>query len=194
MDDFLDTDVLIDNEQWKNFYSEMLPVQNSAVNIAPTPKMDKPIGPLHSSQRGESSAGFNQVVQNHVTLANNIVQCINLEPNFDFCMDQVELWAQRAVVVHKEKQSALDYSNMNQEFLRQEIKQRDEAILRMQNEIEKEKHRSSQKIYQLKCEVHRMKKLSKDYEKQLKDANRNFQEYRAYVQHHLNHQDSFRGV
>lgn len=154
-EELLDCDVLIDNQRWSNFYSEILPVEQSEVNLEST-MLDKSTNPLES-QLDDSSIGFecDPMVHNkvHVTSDKN-VDCVNLKPeeDFNYCMDQIELWTKRARLVYKEKESAVDYCNVNQDFLQQEIKQRDEAILRLQEEIEKEKVKGSQQVYELKRE------------------------------------------
>ena len=181
--DFSYSDVLIYEEAWNNFNSK----SNFDANMIDLD--DSNTDPLESNLR----QGFGPKIYDLDT-PDTVIDLVN-GPDHDFnnCMDQVELWTRRAMMVYKEHESALENSAFNQDHLMKEIKQRDELIQRLQEELVQEKVRRSQQVYRLELELHMMGNMVKEYREQLKDVNRNFEEYRARVLQSQTHRDNAMG-
>ncbi|OIV95381.1 hypothetical protein TanjilG_14535 [Lupinus angustifolius] len=170
--DFPSSLVIIDNdESWNEFCSDMLPTE-------------EPISQLVDNDL-KGFLDCEPMVQNS-DISDNNVDSMDQEQvenySFDNCMEQVELWKKRTSTKYKEKESALNFCKVNQDFLLEEIKRRDETIARLQQELDQEKSRNLQCANQHKRDLFMMGKLVNDYREQNLKINRKFKEYRSSVQ------------
>ncbi|KAF1892135.1 hypothetical protein Lal_00036491 [Lupinus albus] len=173
--DFPSSFVVIDNdESWNEFCTEMLPTE-------------EPISQLIDNDL-EGLLDCEPMIQNS-DISNNNVDSKNQKQvdnySFNNCMEQVELWKKRAMTKYEEKESTFDSCKVNQKFLLKEIKQRDETIARLQQELDQEKSRSLQRDNQHKRDLFMMGKLVNNYREHNLKITRKFQEYRSSM-HNLN--------
>lgn len=171
-------DLLIYDERWTNFDSEVLhPSQRSDINLNLNPITINPPHPVPAQNN-------NVIDLDGVNNNNNNLPTVHHD--FQSCMEQVEMWSKRAKMAYKGRESA----SCNHENLLQQIRHRDELIQLLQNEIAQEKAARSRQVYLLERELYETGNLMNGYREQLKDVTDKFHEYKARVLHHMSHNNS----
>ncbi|KAL5570979.1 hypothetical protein UlMin_020576 [Ulmus minor] len=94
---------------------------------------------------------------------------------FDMCMEQMQQWMGKARMMYSTKEQACEEATMHQQFLLNEIQQRDTMI----EQLHKAKFEEHQKKLRCEQELYVMENLLDGYRKALKETRREFAHYRA---------------
>ncbi|KAJ7948396.1 DNA ligase 1, partial [Quillaja saponaria] len=99
--------------------------------------------------------------------------------DFDVCMVQVQHWMEKARIMYAAKDQACEESSMNQQYLINEVQQRDNMIEHLHKAKIDESQNRLEEIYRLERELHMMGNLVEGYRKALKETQRAFADYRV---------------
>ncbi|KAJ0255484.1 Uncharacterized protein HA466_0102300 [Hirschfeldia incana] len=99
------------------------------------------------------------------------------EPSWDekpapveVCMDQIELWIEKARMSCAQKDRERAQSEMNQEYLMSELQRKDEMIHNLERSKYEEQQRKDLMIYRLESELRMMTSVLEGYRKTLKET------------------------
>ncbi|KAJ7981551.1 DNA ligase 1 [Quillaja saponaria] len=98
--------------------------------------------------------------------------------DFDLCMEQVDHWMEKARIMYAAKDQACEESSLSQQYLINEVQQRDSVIEHLHKEKMDESQKRLAEIYRLGRELHMMESLVEGYRKALKETQRAFDDYR----------------
>jgi hypothetical protein len=99
--------------------------------------------------------------------------------DFDMCMEQVQHWIGKARMMYAAKEHACGEATVNQQFLINELQQRESVIDHLRDTKYEEQQKSQMELYRLDRELYMMGHLLDGYRKALKEINGAFAEYRA---------------
>ena len=99
--------------------------------------------------------------------------------DFDMCMEQMQHWMGKTRTMYAAKEQACAEATVNQQFLLNELQQRETMIDHLRTVKFEEQQKRQVEVYRLERELFLMGNLLEGYRKALKETNRAFSEYRA---------------
>ncbi|XP_047334147.1 glutamic acid-rich protein [Impatiens glandulifera] len=98
--------------------------------------------------------------------------------DFGMCLDQLQHWIGKARIMYSEKEHASEQSNMNEQYLMNELQNREQIIEHLQRTKSEELQKKENEIYRLEREMCLMGNLLEGYRKALKETHKSFTLYR----------------
>ncbi|XP_059629515.1 uncharacterized protein LOC132272374 [Cornus florida] len=102
--------------------------------------------------------------------------------DFGMCMEQVQQWMGKARMMYKVKEQACEESNMKQQYLLNELQQREGVIEHLHKVKVAEIKKRDREISRLEHDLYLMGNLLKGYRMALKETHKSFSEYRQRCQ------------
>ncbi|KAJ0051520.1 hypothetical protein Pint_02379 [Pistacia integerrima] len=99
--------------------------------------------------------------------------------DFHMCMEHIQHWMGKATMMYEAKDQVCEESNVNQQFLINEVQKRDNMIEHLHKAKLEEQHKRQIDVYKLERELYVMANVLEGYRKALKETHKAFAEYRA---------------
>ena len=102
--------------------------------------------------------------------------------DFDFCMEQIQIWMDKARMAYISSEVACRTAKTNEQVLLKALKQRKRMIEHLQRSKQEDIHKKEVEVYNLTRELHFMGNLVADYKSAFKRTQKLFSEYREQCQ------------